>query len=158
CVCIAPDDSAIADFEFEVVSTSGLVAFCDGAYMAIIPKDSDIDATKTTNGPAEADADVTGPRVLGNGILNGSFEAGDVHWTKDSSRTIVNDTTDARMGSWAAKLTTGGSNQRIRSSTIQVAEGDRVLAHAFCKRTGGTGDLRVRIQWMQADGTEISRT
>jgi hypothetical protein len=96
---------------------------------------------------------------LSNSLINPSFEAGDTGWTPDANWTIVEDAANARFGSWVAKLTNGGSNQRIRNhAVIQVDEGDRVLAQAHCKRTGGTGDLRVRIQWMQADGTEISRT
>lgn len=157
-IAAAPAGAVIVDFEFELLSTVGRNGIFDGAYLTIIPKDADIDALQTTNAPAEAGADVTEPRLLGNGLVNPSFETGTLEgWTHVAGTNDWEvDNVEPHVGTFGLeKPATAG---RIRnSSRLQVSEGDRVLAMGFVQTTGaGSADVRVNIRFRDAAGVLVN--
>jgi hypothetical protein len=168
---VAPAGAAEVHFEFELLNVSGRGGRFDGAYMTIVPKDIDIDVLQTTNAPAEPGADVTAPRILGNGLINPGLETGGLSgWTILEGSWSVSDSLP-RSGTYHLLSNSDAAAHRIRNdSRFQVTEGDRLIAMAFVRRSGSAGaearKVRARITWRDdagsllstSEGNEISTT
>lgn len=103
-------------------------------------------------GKPEDNADVTATKVI-NAVANPEFEAGDRDWSKGAGWTIVNDASNARNGSWAAKATGVTGGRLTNLGHLQVAPGDRILAQAFAKVSAG--GLRIGIEFLDASGAGL---
>jgi hypothetical protein len=88
---------------------------------------------------------------------NPRFEAGDTGWTfNDGGGTaeIVNDPTNARRGSWVARIANPTGFSAITNvQQYPVEPGDRFVLQGFAKRTAGTDSVYLRLRWAEADGT-----
>jgi hypothetical protein len=77
-IATAPANTVTAEFEFTGVGAGSGDFFCDGAALAMVPADSDIDALQTINAPAEADADPTATNPQAPSWLTALIDSGDI--------------------------------------------------------------------------------
>lgn len=161
---VAPANAASVTLRLVVSGGANDVdGFADGTFMAIIPRNLDIDALLTTNAPAESGADVTQPRILGNVLVNPSAETGNLDGWNPLAGSWSASASEPRVGDFSLVAAASTGNLQIRNlSQMQVDPGDRVLAQAFVQRTGGAGaearQVRVRISWLDASGSSIAPT
>ena len=76
------------------------------------------------------------------GLLNPSFEAGDFHWAKQNTWTVVNDPANARRGSWVAKSNAAGDAAITNNARIPVGDGDVVSVTCWAKHVGSNATTR----------------
>lgn len=95
------------------------------------------------------------------GVVNPSFEEGDVGWpTKGGTWQIVEDA-GAYAGEWCAKaIVTGGATAAILNGYQWPVSPTRSYYVAARVKTaaGNTGNVGVRIAWLDTDGVVISYT
>ena len=101
-----------------------------------------------------------------SGAWNGSFELGDLNYTKETSGgigwTIENDPANARSGNFVAKnANVASSNLALYASNRKrVRAGETVYAEAWIKSDAGAvfTTCRVRVRWLDKDGATLSHS
>jgi len=95
-------------------------------------------------------------------VVNPSFEDGDVGWpTKEGTWQIVEDEANAYAGAWCAKaIVTGAASAAIINGYEWHVSPTRSYYVAARVKTGesDTGDVGVRIAWLDTDGAVLSYT
>jgi len=143
-VGIAPAGTIAAEIQFVSNPSGSLTAWVDGAYLAVVPRDSDIDATETTNGPDEANAT--------RGLVGVAVDAnsGDVTATSTAAWTTAGQVTYDPGGTSTEVLVT--CSMLLRAVVVTVADHEanvRVLKDgveigglsAFDFHVRGAGDI-----------------
>lgn len=99
-----------------------------------------------------------GGAVVPSQVVNGTFESGDVDWTKGTGWTI-NSGDQPFQGSWSAKFSFTGTSNLDSQNDVPVTPGQSITCSAMVQQgasSAGQAGARVILVWLDGSGVVIS--
>ena len=99
-----------------------------------------------------------GGAVVPSQVVNGTFESGDVDWTKGTGWTI-NSGDQPFQGTWSAKFNTTGTTNLDSQNDVPVTPGQSITCSAMVQQgasSAGQAGARVILVWLDGSGAEVS--
>lgn len=99
-----------------------------------------------------------GGAVVPSQVVNGTFESGDVDWTKGTGWTI-NSGDQPFQGSWSAKFSFTGTSNLDSQNDVPVTPGQSITCSAMVQQgasSAGQAGAKVILVWLDGSGAEVS--